>query len=192
VLLPFMSIMIAEAVIIIRQFLKVLFLKYLFLVILFLAGLLQVFETYSWLPIRISSDPRIESSKWMESNIQKKTLIGLENIPIYQMLPDLTVKEFYLGQYDKNYSSNFRYNIVSSTSTDLPDIVIISNDQLELQFANQSDKKKLAKRLINEKYKAAAIFTPDFFLFKKINNEFDFYISGLVFTPNTITVYRKN
>ncbi|MCL4354084.1 glycosyltransferase [Patescibacteria group bacterium] len=192
VLLPFMSLIMTDVFYRAKTFIKMPVLKNVFLFLILGAAVIQVFETYSWLPIRFNKEPRTVSSYWIFDNIPTGTILGVENIPVYQFLPDLIVSDFYNKQYNIKYQSRYNYEVVSSKTKYLPKIVVVTNDDLGLKYFNNSDKKNLTERLIRENYKVIAKFQPDFKNFKLINNEFDFFMSGLVFSPNTISIYKKN
>lgn len=191
VLLPFIVITSALGIKFIYDKTGFLLLKYSFIVMIVVLGFFQSFETFSWIHLRLSIDLRIESSKWIIKNIPPKSTIGIENIPIYQLLPDLIIKEFYLHQYSKDTNNRFKYIVVHSKSIDLPKVIVLSNDEVESKYVKKSNKKDLANRLKRENYKKIAEFKPDFKYFNILNNEFDFYISGFAIGPNSVTVYNK-
>jgi len=192
VLLPFVVITAVLGIKFIYDKTKSLLLKYLFIVVVIILGLFQAFETFSWIHLRLSIDPRIKSSGWILKDIPPESKIGIENIPIYQLLPDVVVKEFYLNQYGKALDNRFRYEIVNSKSANLPKVVVLSNDEIERRYLKKSDKKDLAYRLKKENYKKIAESKPDFKYFNILNNELDFYMSGFAIAPNSISVFSKN
>lgn len=167
-------------------------LNILFIVFLVIFVFFQSYESFSWIIIRLYSDPRVTASAWIEKNIKKNSLIGIENIPIYQLLPDLILKEFYLHQYGKDTNNRFRYEVINITSVKLPKTIVLSNDEIEERYIKKSDKKDLIAKLKKQNYKKVAEFKPDFKYFNILNNELDFYISGFAIGPNIITVYNKN
>ena len=192
VLLPFISL----TTIIFLNGVKILLKKYklsaLFIVFLTIFIVLQAYESISWVAIKTYPDPRVKASEWLRSNLPSKMTIGLENIPIYQLLPDLVVKEFYLNQYDKARSNMFGYEIINSRSENLPKTVVLSNDEIDSKYLKKSNKKDLVARLKKENYKKIAEFKPDFKYFNVLNNELDFYMSGFAIAPNNISVFSKN
>jgi len=191
VLLPFMVIMTALFLHYIWRWAKNKLLKgVLVLMIIILLGV-QLIESYAWFPIKLSLDPRLTSSNWVIQNLPKGTLIGIENIPIYQHLPDIILKEFYLEQYRVGIAANFKYTIVNSQSVSLPKVLVMTNDDLEKLYLRKSDKTNLVKRLNNNGYKIVARFRPDFKYFKLFDDELEYYMSGLVQAPNTISIYEK-
>jgi len=192
VLFPFVSII----TILFLSRVQILFKKYklnvLFIVFLMTFIFLQSYEVVSWIIVKINADPRITASAWIEKNIGKSSLIGIENIPIYQLLPDLILKEFYLHQYGKDTNNRFSYEIINSSSVKLPKTIILSNDEIESRYVKKSDKRDLAIRLKRENYKKIAEFKPDLKYFNILNNELDFYMSGFAIGPNSISVFSKN
>lgn len=192
VLLPFIAITSVLGIKFIYDRTRSILLKYFFIVAIMVLGFFQSFETFSWIHLRLSTDPRSESSKWIIKNISKKITIGIENIPIYQLLPDLIVKEFYLNQYSRTRDNRFEYKVINSRSVNLPKTIVLSNDEIERKYLKKSDKKDLVYRLKRENYKKIAEFKPNFKYFNILNNEFDFYISGFSIAPNNISVFSKN
>ncbi|MDP3987949.1 MAG: glycosyltransferase [Candidatus Levybacteria bacterium] len=148
----------------------------------------QVIESFSWIYIKLSMDPRQSSSNWIANNIQKKNLIGIENIPIYQMLPDLLLKEYYANSL--YYKLNYSYEVVNDKTIKLPDIIIITNREIDAEHVMSSPKKTLLDRLRKENYKQVSEFYPDWSLYKIFGNQLDFSLSGLVPSP-TVTVFIK-
>jgi len=192
VLLPFVVITAVLGIKFIYDKTKSLLLKYLFIVVVIILGLFQAFETFSWIHLRLSTDPRIKSSEWILKDIPPESKIGIENIPIYQLLPDVVIKEFYLHQYGKDTNNKFRYEVINSKSINLPKTIVLSNDEIEGKYVKKSDKKDLVVRLKKESYGKAAEFKPDFKYFNILNSEFDFYMSGFAISPNSISVFSKN
>src|SRR3989344_3250098 len=192
VLLPFVVITAVLGIKFIYDKMKSLLLKYLFIVVVIILGLFQAFETFSWIHLRLSTDPRIKSSEWILKDIPPESKIGIENIPIYQLLPDVVIKEFYLHQYGKDTNNKFRYEVINSKSINLPKTIVLSNDEIEGKYVKKSDKKDLVVRLKKESYGKAAEFKPDFKYFNILNSEFDFYMSGFAISPNSISVFSKN
>jgi len=192
VLLPFIVITSVLGIKFVYDKTKFLFLKYFVIAIILILGFFQSFETFSWIHLRLSIDPRIESSKWIMENIPPKSIIGIENIPIYQLLPDVIVKEFYFKQYGRASNNRFRYEIVDEKSSNLPKLIVLSNDEIEERYVKKSDKKGLVNRLKRENYKKVAEFKPDFKYFNILNSELDFFVSGFAIGPNSISVFSKN
>ncbi len=170
---------------------KNLVIKFLIAGIISLIIVFQAFETFTWVKFKIDPDPRMVSSNWIQENIKSGMVIGIENIPIYQRLPDVIVKEFYYTQYKITNNNIFQYQVISSKTKTLPKIIVLTNDDIEYRYLVKSDKKELVKRLRSENYKVIAKFKPDFKYFKFFGKELDFYMSGIILTPDTISVYEK-
>lgn len=166
--------------------------KLLFAGLILIIITVQLLETFSWVWMKISPDPRFSSSVWLRQNIRQGTKIGIEAIPIYQMLPDLIVKEFYNKQYGIPEKSIFKYEVINSRSASLPPIIVITNGEIESKYFIKSPKKDLIERLKKEKYKIIAIFEPDLRYYKLYGNDLTFYFSSLVISPNEITIFSKN
>lgn len=146
----------------------------------------QFFQSFLMISIKWEKDIRELSSIWIVKNISKGNVIGIENIPIYQLLPDLIVKEFYSN---KN-STTFKYQIVDEKSS-LPSIIVVTNKEFDLNHLKKSSKKSLIARLSKEKYKVIKEFKPPEILYKTMGDEFDFYSSGIV-PIWTITIYKQD
>ncbi len=188
VLLPFMAFMSG-------YFLKQIYQKNkrsLLLVFLSILMLVQIFESISWVYIKWQSSPQEKSSKWVEKNIPHGQVIGLENIPIYQQIPNNLLKEFYNKQYNLPIENRYNYEIVDSKSPSLPKTIVITNGQASLHFEKESSKKDLLARLEKEHYKKSAEFNPDFTLFHIFGTERDFFFAPLVAVPLSIEIYEKN
>lgn len=184
VLLPFFAIFSSLFLLkILKNYPLLKFNIYIVLVILFF---IQFFQSFSMVYVKWQPDPRQLSSEWVAKNISKGTTIGIENIPIYQLLPDLIIKEFYT---DKD-SNIFKYQIVDESSS-LPDTIIITNREFDLNHLKKSPKKALIARLNKEGYRVAKEFKPPEILYKTMGDEFDLYSSGLV-PIWTITIYKQD
>jgi len=106
VLLPFMVIVVSMTIIQIRQRVHNIW-RYLLYVLLSIGLSLQIFQSYAWVSVLFSPDPRHVASLWIEKNIPGNSTIGIENIPVDQMLPDKVLFEFYKTQYDLNQHNSF-------------------------------------------------------------------------------------
>lgn len=192
VLLPFITIATLIFLNKIRDLLNKHKLNILFSVFLLIFIFFQAYETSTWITTKMKPDPRASSSKWLKESFPKGIVIGIENIPIYQLLPDLIVKEFYLNQYGKDRNNMFGYKIINSRSVNIPKTIVLSNDEIESKYLKRSDKRDLVVRLKKENYKKIAEFKPNFKYFNILNNELDFYTSGFAIAPNSISVFSKN
>lgn len=159
--------------------------KYVHVVIIIFV-FLQLTQSLPSVFLKWHPDVRQVSSQWLKENIPKGARIGVENIPIYQGLPDLVVKEFYIS----TIRNNFKYEIISVDSPTLPDIVIITNGDLHQKYLKNSDKKALIKRLKEEDFRKSIEFKAPLILYASMKNELVFYTSGIVATP-TIAIYAK-
>ena len=183
VLLPFIIVLIGLAV----KEIKNKFFPMLILVII----MLQLLQFFAWDSVKLSPSPEEQASEWIQKNVSQKKVIGIENIPIYQYLPDIIVKEFYFQEYKVNKKTNYRYAIVDNKTKKLPSVIVISNGDMEQKLLNESPKKLLLQRLERERYKKIATFIPDLNYYHLFGKEQDFYIAGIVTVPTGITVYRK-
>lgn len=147
---------------------------------------IQFFQSFVMISVKWQADPRQLSSDWIVRNISRGATIGIENIPIYQLLPDLIVKEFYFSKK----SSTFKYQIVNENSS-LPNIVVVTNKEFDINYVKKSSKKSLITKLNKEKYKAVKEFKPPQILYKTMGDEFDFYSSGIM-PIWTITIYKQD
>lgn len=139
----------------------------------------------------VQRDIRAISSIWIVKNLSKGITLGIENIPIYQMLPDVALREFYQFQYGLTNERIFNYEVISSDSENLPDTILITNDEVEKKYILTSEKIALLERLKKENYIKIKEFKPNFEYFNILNNEFTYFKSGLIFQPATISVYLK-
>lgn len=151
----------------------------------------QFFESAIWIYTKLSRDPQKESSEWIQKKVKADTVIGIENIPIYQYLPNIIVKEFYQKLYQVNKETKYNYEIIDYKSKRLPAFIVITNDELSTKHFKQSPKNILIKRLLQDGYKKMAVFTPDLILYKLIGSDVDYYFSGIIPSPSTISFYYK-
>ncbi|HVA96505.1 MAG TPA: glycosyltransferase family 39 protein, partial [Candidatus Acidoferrales bacterium] len=94
VLLPFMVIVVSMTILQIIHKTQNKW-RYLLYLILSIGLSLQIFQSYAWVSVLFSPDPRHVASLWIEKNIPGNSTIGIENIPVDQMLPDNVLFEFY-------------------------------------------------------------------------------------------------
>jgi hypothetical protein len=152
---------------------------------------LQSAQTYIWLKLKTDSDIRVDSSKWITENIKSNSLIGLENIPIYQKIPDLLLKEFYLIQYGQSNNTTYKYTVIDSKSKNLPKVLILTDMDVEYKYLIKSDKNNLTNRLINAGYRKVKVFEPNLKYYYLTGDQLSFYLSGLIPIPTSIAVYQK-
>lgn len=188
VLLPFFVLIVSllfQQVIFAR---KIKLLSFPLIVIIFIV---QVSASFAWMYIKTVPSPQERSSLWIEKNIDRDQIIGIENIPIYQYLPHVIQKEFYFNEYKKGKDNNYRYKIVDNTTVRLPSILVVTNDDIENKLLKQSPKKALLKRLKKDGYKRIAVFTPDFAYLNYFASDIDYYLSGVVTSPVNTSIYKK-
>lgn len=184
VLLPFFAILSGLFIIkFIKNFFRFRYGLYSILIVLLI---IQFYQSFSMITIKWREDIRRTSSIWIRNNIAKGSTIGIMNIPIYQLLPDLIVKEFYSN---KNRNT-FEYQIVDENSF-LPNIIVITNREFDINYVKKSQKKALIARLEKESYKVVREFKPPEILYKIMGNEFSFYSSGIV-PIWTVTIYKQD
>ena len=192
VLLPFFVLLSAAFVKdVLARSKKMPWLKWLITVALILGISIQILQSYAWLNVKLSSDPRSTSSQWIVKNIPVNSLIGLENIPIYQMLPDILLKEFYLKQHDSKLQTKYNYSVISVADKTLPEYVIVTSDYDNVGYVKNSPKKDLVKRLIKEKYKQIATFFPNLKYYNYFADRMYLIITNVMPVPMTISVYQK-
>jgi len=187
VLLPFFAL---SSGILIESLLKLKYARKIFIACIFLILCFQLVESFSWVAIKFHPDPRETASTWIAKNILQRTTIGIENIPIYQSLPNILLKDFYEKQYYPETKTRFTYRILD-TSVPLQSYVVITNEKTETDYLKNSSKKNVIKRLEKEGYKK--IHKDEFNLYPLtfFRNDLDFFMSGLVQSPLSISVYKK-
>ena len=94
----------------------------------------QIWQSTNILAIKFAPDVRRVASEWMLANLPRDTVVGVENIPIYQYLPDVVM------------NGTYKYQVIDGK---LPKIVIVTNEHQEL-----------LQRLTREGYTEQAIFRP--------------------------------
>lgn len=151
--------------------------------------ILQILELAPVVYTKYSKSTNERASEWISNHIPQKTIIGIENIPIYQMLPDVIVKEFYSKQYNRNTRTAFEYQVISSTTKNLPRIIVLTGTNLHVRYLKKSDQKDLVARMSREGYKKIAEFKPNTALYFLFRNDLNYFISGLNVTTQ-ITVYE--
>ncbi len=190
VLLPFLSLISSIFITILYRLYRG-FLKNCLIVVLLILLIVQFVESATWMYIKIKSNPQIVASNWIEKNIKKGSIIDIENIPIYQFLPDIVLKEFYEQQYNLKLVYRYKYNVVDSKTKSLDSIVIITNDTVNQKLFKESAKNDLVKRLSHEGYKKVIVFYSDQLYKSLFVTDVDLYQAGIISTPLTISVYKK-
>ncbi len=164
-------------------------LKLLVLVMLIIALSLQIYESSLWAAIKIGNSPQEVSSEWIQKNIPKNSTIGIENVPIYQNIPDIIQKEFYFDQYNINQEKRYKYQIIDAESGSLPQYIVITSGDIEKKLVKESPKKDLLNRLSKEKYIILISFSPIAIKYLPLINDVDYYFSWLGAPPLTTTIY---
>jgi 4-amino-4-deoxy-L-arabinose transferase-like glycosyltransferase len=150
----------------------------------------QIIESFSWLSMKLYQDPRETASAWIVKNIQKGNTIGLENIPIYQMIPDLVLKEFYIKQNYPKKMTFYNYVVLDKTTKKLPHYIIITAADFYATYYKNSSKKQLLSYIEKQGYKQIKYFPPNLELYKFFGDELNFYIPNLV-PQSSITIYQR-
>ncbi len=151
--------------------------------------LTQICFSLAWIGTKYTKSLQSESSDWIVENIPAGWVIGLENIPIYQNIPDKLQKEFYFKEYGIGSKNKFKYEIVDANTKMLPEVIVITNHEVEGEIQYNSPKKDLTRRLNKENYKVIKEFKKDTSML--FLNDKDYTIAGLDASPLTITVYKK-
>jgi len=159
--------------------------RQLFTIIISLIITFQVIETFSWIYIKYLPDPRDNSSQWIINNLPNSSSIGVEEIPIYQYLPDIIVKELYIRNNDNNYS----YIVFTNKLVIFPDYVITTNYEILNKYFIISPSKQITNDLKNNNYKVVADFYPNP-LPKIINDPLGFYLSNIV-PMRSVIIYKR-
>lgn len=151
--------------------------------------ILQAVFVYGWMQMKINSNPREQASVWMKQSLPKQ-VIGLENIPIYQQIPDLALYEFYTLQENNKTKTFFDYEVIDEKTKKLPKIIIITNIDYELTRVKKSSKKLLLSRMQKEGYKEIMRFNPSGDIYTHFATFEDISLSGLIpIVP--ISIYQK-
>jgi hypothetical protein len=152
---------------------------------------IQMLESLSWVATRWYKDPRESSSVWVKNHIPEGSTIGIENVPIFQHVPDIILKDFYTKIYFPKYHPKYHYITIDYQTKELPKIVIVSNDIQAEKYIIQSDKKTLLEKLKHENYKKVVTLThyPNFY--QLFNNENTYMLNNLFISAQTISVYQK-
>jgi glycosyltransferase involved in cell wall biosynthesis len=188
VLLPFFIIVIGFTIVKLGGLRKA---KLSLLVVFSLLLVLQILESLVWIQMKLVKSPQEVASTWITKNIPAKQIIGLENIPIYQYIPDITQKEFYYQQYLIKGSYRYNYLIIDPKGKKLPNYIVVTNDEISPKLFVKSPKNELLKRLQSEGYSRIAVFYPDYTYYKVYGNNLDYFLSSLVAAPDTIAIYKK-
>ena len=142
--------------------------------------------------MKLDQNIRATSSQWMIEHIAKSQIIGIENIPIYQPIPDIIQKEFYFSQYKIPQNSIYKYVVIDSKTPHLPDIIILANDEIISSLYKISAQKDLLRRMKHDGYKRTIVFSSNLSYYLPFGDKRDYYLTGpLVTSPLTISIYKK-
>jgi hypothetical protein len=152
----------------------------------------QTLESLSWVTTKLYPDPREVSSAWISKNIPAGSEVGIENIPIFQYIPDIILKDFYTKQYMPKYQTVYNYTIIDGKTKKFPPYVVITNEKVSTKYLIKSDKKEIVANLVKQQYIVLNTFTPNLKYFEYFNNPDVFYNATILPTPDSITIYYKN
>ena len=165
--------------------------KKIIFVVLLVGLTFQAVQSASWISVKFFPDPREVSSIWIQKDIPAGSSIGIENIPIYQMLPDFVLKEYYFKQHDVNFVTRYNYDVISSEIDKFPKYVVITNDFDNLDYVKDSPKKDLVNKLLKDKYKRVKVFYPDLKYYNVFADKRYFVLANIMAIPVDISVYEK-
>lgn len=164
--------------------------KFYIYIFISIALVFHFLQGFSWITTKLN-DPRQLSSQWVKENINTGSTIGIENVPIYQFLPDIVLFEYYKLVDDPNAETKFNYEIVNSKVEKLPEYIILTNSDIDKDYLYSSPRKELLYRMNKEGYREIKSFFVNRSMNKFFNSRLDFFISLLSPTPN-IYIYKKN
>ncbi len=188
VLLPFMVLITGIAL---SDILKIKKIMIFVTVLLIFVLCLQTIESFAWISLKYAEPSQSTASSWIKNNISKNTVIGIENIPIYQMLPDIIIKEFYEDVYLVKTPHMYNYKVIEAKTPKLPPVIVLSNAQFDYQYRKSSPKKDLYKRMMREGYREVKGFSPNSEYYKYFSNNPNFVTIGLIAYPLRISVFAK-
>lgn len=187
VLLPFIIILSALFIQKIKKSLQGVY-KLLAYLLLGILVFVQVAESYIWVQLKWQESPQQKASLWIQENLKRGSVIGIENIPIYQQIPEIILKEFY-GKNEKE--NRYLYEVVDNTTKQFPEYIILTNTNVIPSYYTSNSKRELLNHVIDQQYKKISEFTMDFSYYELLNSPYNYYLSGLVAAPANITVYKK-
>lgn len=166
------------------------YLKKLIIFMLTALFLVQAIESFAWINLKLKKDIRQTSSEWIKNNISLGDTIGIENIPIYQSLPDIILKDYYLDSIAPNRKL-YNYSIINVLPKELPKYFIITNEEIAKDYLVRSSKKELIKILEKENYNKIYSLKQERSFYNLFRNDLDYFMSGLIQSPVSVSVYRK-
>lgn len=164
-------------------------LKYskLVMIILLIGLMLQIIESSAWLSVKFFKDPREVSSYWILKNIPKQSTIGIENIPIYQMIPDIALREFYSKRYMRQIGTNYDYLVLDNKNW--PEYIIFTNDSEHALYSEKTSKNVLLKKMREMGYKKIISFAPNLYYYNFFADKSYFLITNIIQMPVSISIY---
>lgn len=162
------------------------------IIVFFIIGfLLQGLQVASWAYLKYQMPIQETSSEWIVKNIKKNSLIGVENIPIYQMIPDITLLEFYSKERSLNKNYLYKYEVIGATSKILPNTIILTSVDLDKKYLKMSSKQSLLIRMEKEGFKKIKTFSLNYKFYDLFSNRFNILYWNLVPGPSEISIYQK-
>lgn len=151
----------------------------------------QLVECTTWLPVKFIPDPRDTSSQWIVKNISENTIIGLENVPIFQSMPNILVREFYTLEYFPKQKTLYRYFIYDSDTSKFPSYVVMSNHRFTKKYVKHSEKNNLVDLLFRQGYREIASFSPNYRYLYYFHSEIAVKFASLIPIPHEIVIWKK-
>lgn len=165
--------------------------RFLALSIVVFLVVLQIIQATSFLAIKYNTPIQEGFGKLMREEIEYGKTIGIENIPLYQFLPDLIIKEFYLVQYNVENNNFYKYKIINQNDVEYPEFIVISNASIAQDYYRSSSKQNIINKLKKNGYQESFKLKTDLKTFSLFGNSFDYYFAGLLAMPYDITAYEK-
>ncbi len=150
---------------------------------------LQAIESFSWVSLKLRVDLRQSSSGWITKNIPLGSTVGIENIPIYQSLPDVLLKDYYLSN-NGSKNARYTYEVIDGSFIKLPSFIIVTNEEIAKNYIVKSSKRDLIEFLERKNYKKIFYTKQESALFRTFVSELDYFMSGLIQEPLSISVYK--
>jgi hypothetical protein len=159
-------------------------------VILIIGFFINVFQSYSWYSVKFF-DPRKISSEWILENLPRGSKIGIENIPIYQMLPDVILKEYYFKQNDNQSAVNFKYVIMGENNKAMPEYIVVTNDFNNLSYIKNSPKKELINKLNKLRYRKIKVFSANLKYYNYFSDKIFLVTTNIMPVPVVVSIYKS-
>lgn len=160
-----------------------------FLFLFTILMLIQIAEVLSWVSVRLFPTPQETASVWIKKTIPQGSTIGIENVPIFQSVPDIILQDFYHSQYFPKTKTQYTYEVIDGKTTTFPKFVILSNAQESKEYFYTSDKKTLEEKILRLGYTQRNTFIANLHFYSLFNGKKSFYFGAIVPTPLTITIY---